>query len=174
MSNRKLLHFLSFSIYHWPFSQLLYSQMMMMMINCFCGMVDRRKAFSLIFSRGHCQRSSPSRISDTPRAGSEPAQNLSSGFVEWNCAIVITTTPRRHYVNLTNANLQFEKMAHFLQLPVYLKAKEWLTITPFSLHFSLHELKTGTIEMANLGFISLQRVKYNEKIIFTKRKPVTL
>ena len=34
--------------------------MMMMMMNCFCGMVDRRKAFSLISSRDHCQRSSPS------------------------------------------------------------------------------------------------------------------
>ena len=34
-------------------------------LNCFCGMVDRRKAFSLISSRDHCQRSSPSRISDT-------------------------------------------------------------------------------------------------------------
>ena len=51
--------------------------MMMMMMNCFCGMVDRRKAFSLISSRDHCQRSSPSWISDTPRAGFEPAQNLS-------------------------------------------------------------------------------------------------
>ena len=38
---------------------------MMMMMNCFCGMVDRRKAFSLISSRDHCQRSSPTRISDT-------------------------------------------------------------------------------------------------------------
>ena len=56
--------------------------MMMMMMNCFCGMVDQRKAFSLISSRDHCQRSSPSRISDTPRAGFEPEQNLSSGFVE--------------------------------------------------------------------------------------------
>ena len=36
-------------------------------LNCFCGMVDRRKAFSLISSRDHCQRSSPSRICDTPR-----------------------------------------------------------------------------------------------------------
>ena len=33
--------------------------MMMMMINCFCGMVDRGKAFSLISSGDHCQRSSP-------------------------------------------------------------------------------------------------------------------
>ena len=69
---------------------------MMMMINCFCGMVDRRKAFSLISSRDHCQRSSPSRISDMPRAGFEPAQGLSSGLLEWSCAVVITTKPRRH------------------------------------------------------------------------------
>ena len=57
-------------------------QELMMMMNCFCGIVDRRKAFGLISSRDHRQRSSPSRISDTPRAGFEPAQNLSSGFVE--------------------------------------------------------------------------------------------
>ena len=66
---------------------------MMMMLNCFCGMVDRRKAFSFISSRDHCQRSSPSQISDTPRAGFEPAQDLSSDFVELSCAAVITTTP---------------------------------------------------------------------------------
>ena len=70
--------------------------LMKMMINCSCGMVDRRKALSLISSRGHCQRSSPSRISDAPRAGFEPAQNLSWGLVEWSCAVVRTTTPRRH------------------------------------------------------------------------------
>ena len=84
---------------------------MMMMMNCYCGMVDRRKAFSLISSRDHCQRSSPSRISDTPRAGFEPAQNLSSDLVEWSCAAVITTTPRRHslFLNLflTLATLTF-------------------------------------------------------------------
>ena len=48
----------------------------------FCGMADRRKPFSLISSQDQCQRSSPSRISDTQRAGFEPVQNLSSGFVE--------------------------------------------------------------------------------------------
>ena len=67
--------------------------LMMMMMNCYCGMVDRRKA-SLISSRDHSQRSSPSRVSDTPRAGFQLAQNLSSGFVEWSCAVVIPTTPR--------------------------------------------------------------------------------
>ena len=50
-------------------------------------MVDRRKMF---------RRSSPSQISDTPRAGFEPAQNLSSSFVEGNYAVVITTSPRLH------------------------------------------------------------------------------
>ena len=71
------------------------------LMNCFYDMVDRRKAFGLISCRDHCQRSSPSRISDTPRAGFEPAQNLSSRFVEWSCAVVITTTPRRQkcYIN---------------------------------------------------------------------------
>ena len=71
--------------------------MMMMMMNCFCGMVDRRKAISLISSRDHCQRSSPSSISYKPRAGFETPQNLSSGLVEWSCAVVITVTPPRQW-----------------------------------------------------------------------------
>ena len=69
---------------------------MMMMMNCFCGMVDRRKAFILVSSLDHCQRSSPSQISDTLRAGFEPAQNLSSGLVEGSCTVLITITPRCH------------------------------------------------------------------------------
>ena len=86
-------------IYYNPHSTYIMMKMMMMMINCFCGMVDRRKTFSFISSRDHCQRSSPSRISDTPRAGFEPAQNPSSGLVEWSCAVVITSTPWRHKFN---------------------------------------------------------------------------
>ena len=46
-----------------------------MMMNYFYGIVDRRKAFSLISRRYYCQR---------------------SGFVEWNRAVAITTTPRRY------------------------------------------------------------------------------
>ena len=63
--------------------------MIIMMMICFCGMVDRRKAFSLISSWDHCQTSLPSRISDTPRAGFERAQNLSSGLVKSSGAVVI-------------------------------------------------------------------------------------
>ena len=70
--------------------------MMMMVVNCFCGIVDQWRVFSLVSSWGHCQRSSPSRISDTLWTVFEPTQNLSSGFVEWSCAVVITTTPRHH------------------------------------------------------------------------------
>ena len=33
------------------------------------------------------------RISDTPQAEFEPAQNLSSDLVKWSCAVLITTTP---------------------------------------------------------------------------------
>ena len=88
---------------------------MMLMMHCFCGMVDRRKAFSLISSRGHCQRSSPSRVSNTPRAGFEPAQNLSSDLVEWSCAIMITITPRHHILLERTKNLTkiFKYSKHF-------------------------------------------------------------
>ena len=68
-------------------------------MNCFWGMVDRRRAFSFISSRDHCQRHWPSL------AGFEPAQNLSSEFVEWSCAVVIITTPQRTYFQHSNSNL---------------------------------------------------------------------
>ena len=71
---------------------------MMMMVDCFCGMVDRRKALNLISSRDHYQRLSPLEISDTLQTRSEPLQNLSSGFMEWSCAVIITTMPRRHCI----------------------------------------------------------------------------
>ena len=44
--------------------------------------VNRKKAFSLIFSRDHCQRSSLSRFSNTPGEVFEPVRNLSLGLVE--------------------------------------------------------------------------------------------
>ena len=82
----------------------------MMMVNCFWGIVNQRKAFSLISSRDHYQRSSPSRISDKLRAGFEPAQKLSSDFVEWSCAEVITTSPQHQFriTNIFSVSLKFE------------------------------------------------------------------
>ena len=47
----------------------------------FC-MVDWWKAFSLISSWGHFQRSSPSRISYTLRVGFKPVQNLMNEVVQ--------------------------------------------------------------------------------------------
>ena len=49
--------------------------MMMMMINYFCDMYDRGKAFSHISSWNYCQSFSPSQNSDTPQAGFESGQN---------------------------------------------------------------------------------------------------
>ena len=56
-------------------------------------MTDERH-LHLIPSCDHCQRYSPLQISDTSQAGFEPAENLSSDFVELSCAVVVTTTPR--------------------------------------------------------------------------------
>ena len=79
----------------------------------------------------------------------------------------------------SNVNLS-AKMACCLQLLVYLKAKDWLTISLFShrtpqVFFKsccCYDLKTGNKRITNLSFISLHRV--DEKNIFTNRKPVTL
>ena len=87
--------------------QLMMMMMMMMMINCFCGVGGRRKEFSLISSRSYCQISSPSRISNTPRAGFEPTQDPSLGFVEWSCAVVITATPRSQMKSITSNTVYY-------------------------------------------------------------------
>ena len=44
------------------------------------------------------------------RAGFEPAQNLSSGLVEWSCAVVITTTPRCHKMVLYKNIIFIQKL----------------------------------------------------------------
>ena len=61
------------------------------------GWVTKDVTFIIISSRDHCQRSTSSRMSDTPQSGIEVAQNLSSGLNEWSCVLVITTTPRRRW-----------------------------------------------------------------------------
>ena len=54
------------------------------LINYFCGMVDQRKALSLISTQDHSQRFPPSQISNMPQVEFEPVQNLNSGFTFWN------------------------------------------------------------------------------------------
>ena len=56
----------------------------------FCGMVDKRKSY---FQPGSL---SEILIIGNLRTGFEPAQNLNSGFVEWSCAVLVTTITRRH------------------------------------------------------------------------------
>ena len=78
--------------------------MMMMMMNCFCGMVDRRKVFSLISSRDHCQRSSPSQISDTPQAGCD-------GFIG---KFLLESQLNNHTINELFCNMLF--LLHILNI----------------------------------------------------------
>ena len=70
----------------------------MMKMNCFCGMVNHSRMFSLISSWNNCQKFSPLRISNVLQAVFEPAQNLSSDFVERSYTVVIIATPRHHKV----------------------------------------------------------------------------
>ena len=52
----------------------------------------------LISRQGHCQRFLPLQISNMPQVWYEPAQNLSSDFVERSCAAVAGTAPQRHKI----------------------------------------------------------------------------
>ena len=54
-------------------------KMMMVMMNCFCGMVDRRNVVSPISSRNHCRRSSTSQLSDTPQVLISNSLKVDSG-----------------------------------------------------------------------------------------------
>ena len=58
-------------------------------------LTDERQ-LRLIFSRDHCQKFSPLQVSNTLQAGFQPIQNLTSDFVKWICAVVITTVPPCH------------------------------------------------------------------------------
>ena len=87
----------------------------------FCDMVDWWKAFSIISSQDHCQRSSLSWISNIPQARFESAQNLTSGLAEWSCAVAITTTPQCYLIfylgflsgPFTNQRTAGERGVHF-------------------------------------------------------------
>ena len=100
--------------------------------------------FILIFSRGHWQRLSPSQISGTPWEGFEPAQNLSSGFVELSHVIVITTLPRfRIRLWLVRNGL--------VQLsPITYKCSQFIQI------------------FRKEAYVLLSQISYNEKLIIQK------
>ena len=89
---------------------------LMMMMHCFCSMVDRRKTLSLISSRDHCQRLSPWRISNRPRAGFKSVQNLGPDLVEWSWAVVTTNFNLVFYIlfSLENVMLSSTYFAFFL------------------------------------------------------------
>ena len=129
--------------------------MMIMMINCFCGMVDRRKAFSLISSWDHCQSSSPSRISDTTRAGFEPAQNLSSGLVGWSCTVVITSTPWRHKFNCLVWQLYIYTFHFSLNIKQYHNPKNLSVINILNLFFKIRTGFSSVSTFSQPGIIFL-------------------
>ena len=54
----------------------------LIMMNYFCGMIERRKTLKLISSRDHCQRFSLPLIYDTSRVGFESAENLGLSIIE--------------------------------------------------------------------------------------------
>ena len=64
------------------------------------------------FQPGLIEGSSPVRISNTPQAGFEPAENLNSGLVEWSCAVVINNTLQYHHYNHYIGALYVERLRY--------------------------------------------------------------
>ena len=77
---------------------------------CFCGIIDQQKVLNLISRWEHCQRSPPLLIFNPPQARFEPAQSLISSFVEWSCAVMITTKLRETSIILKKPGFLFEKL----------------------------------------------------------------
>ena len=111
--------------------------MMMMMMICFCDMVEQRKAFSLISGGGNCQRSSPSRSSNTPRTGFEPVQSMSSGLVERSYTVVITTTPPcQRIIHYIDMSLLFVTAKRCIIFPISSIVFRWKCISAISFYFA--------------------------------------
>ena len=95
--------------------------MMIIMINRFSSMVDRRKAFSLISSRDHCQRSSPSRISNTPRAGFR---------LSW---MMLCSSDNRYHGTIIGTGITCNKMSCYM----HDSACRWLIFDNFWYYFNV-------------------------------------
>ena len=98
-----------------------------MMMVILCGMVEQQKAFSLISSRDHCQRSSPLRISDMPQAGFEPAQSLTS-------SLVACWTPIKIKINMICVSKDYE-------INTKMEQEQWLQLKMlFLLEYKLRKV----------------------------------
>ena len=70
------------------------TMMITMMMNCFCGIVDRRKAIRLISSRDHIVRDYT--ITDLRHTMNRnwTCTEPEFSFLEWSCTVVLTTVNR--------------------------------------------------------------------------------
>ena len=64
----------------------------MIMMSCFCGMVDQQKVFSLTPSQDHFQRSSSLQISDKLQAGFERAQKVQHDNIGYSYSVIVKGT----------------------------------------------------------------------------------
>ena len=99
--------------------------MMMIMMNCFSGMVDRRNLISIIFSRNLYQRFSPSKISDMPGARFKSLPKINSNFVEWSWVVMLTLTPQRQTACLVTYNKEI-LIDNFIFCALTYKSRPWI------------------------------------------------
>ena len=92
-------------------------QLLKMMMNCLCGTVGLTKEKHLALFLARTIVRDPLHR-EFPRAWFEPAQDLSSGLVEWSCAVNITISPRG-YDAVIAVSLQIKTLSLFVFLSAF-------------------------------------------------------
>ena len=124
-----------------------------MMMNCFIRMVDRRKPFSLISSRGHSQRFYPSQISNKLQAGFKSVKSLGSDFAELSCATLCWIemySSNNHYTKVSLKNI-YGSLSLSLSL---------------SLSFSLSLHLLGFDKFKNINYLYSKSKAFSEKVSY--------
>ena len=75
-----------------------------LMMICFCGWLTNKRSL-ILFAARTIVRDPHYQEYDISWPGFELVQNLNSGFDEWSCAVVITTTPQHHKMYVCRSNL---------------------------------------------------------------------
>ena len=127
--------------------------MMMIMMNCFSGMVDRRKLISIIFSRNLYQRFSPSKISDVPGAGFKSLPKIKSNFVEWSWVVKLTLTPRHQTASLVTYNKEI-LIDNFIFCALTYKSRRWIYHNVQQPQFVI----TGCLQIQSNKFLQVNEI----------------
>ena len=141
--------------------------MLMAIMNCFSGMIEQRKAFSLISSRDHCQRSHQCK---SLARREQDLNNLSSGFGEWSCAILTKICLCEWRCVVVYKNMEFLKYLQKFYFGMITQMKK-----ANNFHVSLTLLLNVCLFFANFSLaLPMKVLLIKKRVLLQKRKSLVL